>query len=72
MKEVADLIGQPTDTNAHVTGKAFIPFYYGSDSTEVEAHYKGMGRIVYSGGGLGGGPRVISVEYDPNESGYSR
>ena len=72
MKEVADLIGQPTDTNAHITGKAFIPFYFGSGSTEVEAFYKGMGRIVYSGGGLGGGPRVIEVEYDPTESGYRR
>src|ERR1035437_9149493 len=43
MKEVADLIGQPTDTNAHVTGTAFIPFYYGSDLTEAEAHSKGVG-----------------------------
>lgn len=72
MKEVADLIGQPTDTNAHITGKAFIPFYFGSGSTEVQAFYKGMGRVIYSGGGVGGGPRVISVEYDPSESGYSR
>ena len=72
MKEVQDLIGPPTDTNSHVTGKAFIPFYYGPDSAEVEAYYKGMGRIVYSAGGFSGGARVISVEYDPNETGYSR
>ncbi len=74
MKEVADLIGQPTDTDSHVTGKAFIPFYYGADRSEIEAHYKGMGRVVYAGssGYVGGSPRVIEVQYDPSESGYSR
>src|SRR5438874_12253227 len=31
MKQVMDLIGPPTDQGAYVTGKAFIPFYFGSD-----------------------------------------
>ena len=31
MKQVTDLIGSPTDQGAYVTGKAFIPFYFGGD-----------------------------------------
>ncbi|SMQ97805.1 hypothetical protein PD885_00537 [Xanthomonas fragariae] len=27
MKQVTDLIGQPTDQGSYVTGKAFIPFF---------------------------------------------
>jgi hypothetical protein len=41
MKQVTDLIGQPTDQGAYVTGKAWIPFYYGSDRYRHEAVYKG-------------------------------
>ena len=70
MKEVADLIGQPTDTNSHITGKAFIPFYFGEDRAQTVAYYKGLGRVIYSS--ANGSPRVSTVEYDPNETGYTR
>ncbi len=70
MKEVADLIGPPTDTNSHITGKAFIPFYFGGDRAQTVAYYKGLGRIIYSS--ANGSPRVSAVEYDPNETGYTR
>lgn len=70
MKEVADLIGQPNDTSSHVTGKAFIPFYFGADRAEVIAYYKGKGRVIYSA--ATGSPRVSVVEYDPTETGYTR
>src|SRR5687767_7965356 len=29
-KQVMDIVGQPTDQGAYVTGKAFIPFFFGS------------------------------------------
>lgn len=29
--EVRDLIGSPNDTSGHITGKQFIPFYFGAD-----------------------------------------
>lgn len=70
MKEVSDIIGQPTDTSSHITGKAFIPFYFGEDRAETVAYYKGLGRITYSS--ANGSPRVSAVEYDPSETGYSR
>lgn len=71
MKEVTDLLGQPTDTNSHITGKAFIPYYYGNDTAQTVAYYKGMGRVILSHGAWTG-LRVTAVEYDPSEPGYTR
>jgi hypothetical protein len=72
MKEVYDLIGQPTDTSAHITGKQFNPFYYGGDTHRVEAMYKGQGRIVFSrSSAFEGDMRVIEIIYNPDESGYN-
>lgn len=31
LKQVLDIVGQPTDQGAYVTGKAFIPSFFGSD-----------------------------------------
>jgi hypothetical protein len=73
MNEVRDLIGPPTDTHAMVTGKAFIPYYYGDDTARVVWLYKGVGRVVFSaGGGWGRNANVAAVEADPNETGYYR
>lgn len=73
MKEVTDLIGQPTDTKNYQTGKAFIPFYFGRDTARSEALYKGEGRITYTGAGVGGVAfKVYRIVYDPTESGYNK
>jgi hypothetical protein len=68
MTGVTQLAGPPTDTCSHITGKAFIPFYFGNDKYVTELHYRGQGRVILSGGM--GSPQVSAVEYDPNESGY--
>lgn len=72
MKESTDLAGQPTDQGAYVTGKAFIPFYFGGDRHRYEMTYKGQGRLIFAGGSLGdiGGGRLIWIIHNPNESGY--
>jgi hypothetical protein len=72
MKEVTDLIGQPTDQGAYVTGKAFIPFYFGGDRYRHELVYKGQGRLVFAGGSVGnlGAGRLIRIVHNANESGY--
>ena len=72
MKEVTDLIGQPTDQGAYVTGKAFIPFYFGSDRYRHELVYKGQGRLVFAGGSVGNPSvgRLIRIVHNANESGY--
>ncbi|MCR8958630.1 hypothetical protein M0765_013105 [Variovorax sp. S2] len=71
-RQVTDLAGQPTDQGAYVTGKAFIPFYFGSDRHRYEMTYKGQGRLVFAGGGMGdySGGNLIWIIHNPNESGY--
>jgi hypothetical protein len=70
---VHDTIGKPTDSRGYVTGKNWIPMYFGSDRYRFEDLYKGEGRIIYSGGaGMSSqGYTVLKIIYDPNESGYN-
>lgn len=70
-KQVTDLIGEPTDQGAYVTGKAFIPFYFGSDKTRWEMVYKGQGRLIFSNqSGFGTGYYLTWVIHNANEGGY--
>ena len=72
-KEVTDLIGPATDVSGHITGKAFIPFYFGSGTVEVDAHYRGEGILTYASGGVSSTvPRVIIIKVDRSEGGYVR
>jgi hypothetical protein len=71
-EEVVRLLGKPTDEHKYVTGKAFIPFYFGTEDLHMAWYYKGQGRIILTGGsafGYGAG-EVIRVEYDVTEDGY--
>jgi hypothetical protein len=70
--EVEDLIGKPTDQGAYVTGKAFIPFYYGSDRSRIELAYKGQGRLIFStnAGWSSDGGYLTGNIYTQNDSGY--
>ena len=53
LKQATDIVGQPTDQGAYITGKAFIPFYFGSDRHRYELVYKGRGRLIFAGGSFG-------------------
>jgi hypothetical protein len=46
--EVRSIMGEPSDQGAHITGKAFIPFYFGSDRYRYEVVYKGQGRLLFA------------------------
>ncbi|TPW17878.1 MAG: hypothetical protein FD130_488 [Halothiobacillaceae bacterium] len=72
MQEVYDLIGQPTATTSHQTGKAWIPFNFkGSDNVRTIALYKGQGRVVFSNeSNFSGGWRVMEVQLNAKESGF--
>ena len=72
LKQVTDLIGQPTDQGAYVTGKAWIPFYYGSDRYRHEMVYKGQGRLIFAGGSVGdySSGHLTSIIHNARESGY--
>lgn len=74
MQEVINILGAPSDQNSYATGKAWIPFYFGDDTRRTSYYYKGMGRVVFTGGNVfgGGGGNVLRVDYDPSESGVAR
>jgi len=71
MKQVTDLIGQPTDQGSYVTGKAWIPFYFGSDRYRHEMVYKGQGRLIFAGGSVGDytSGNLISIIHNAQEAG---
>jgi hypothetical protein len=72
-EEVQKIAGAPTTIRPYITGKAFIPWYFGPDRTRTAYYYKGQGRVVFSGdGGLGTNSTVLQVEYDPSDPGAPR
>ncbi len=72
MREATDLTGPPTDQGAYVTGKAWIPFYFGGDKHRYELTYKGQGRLVFAGGGMGdfNSGHLIWIIHSAAETGY--
>ncbi len=73
LQEVNSLIGYPTSTTSHLTGKTFIPFYYGGDSARRINLYKGKGKIIFTHtSGFSRTWRVKKVIIDPKETGYPR
>lgn len=64
--EVERILGATSNIRGYVTAKAWIPFYFGTDSHRYEAVYAGQGSVAYTGGGMGGGQGVLMmINYDP-------
>lgn len=64
--EVERILGATSNIRGYVTAKAFIPFYFGTDSHRYEAVYVGQGSVAYTGGSWGGGQGVLMmINYDP-------
>ncbi len=65
--EVERILGGTShDVRTMPTGKAFIPFYYGTDRYRYEVVYHGQGSVSYTGGSWGGGRGVLMmINYDP-------
>jgi hypothetical protein len=72
IRQVMDIVGPPTDQGAYITGKAFIPFYFGSDRNRFEMFYKGRGRLIFAGGSVGNpsGGNLIWIINSATEPGY--
>jgi hypothetical protein len=72
MKQVVDIAGAPTDQGAYMTGKAFIPFYFGGDRSRSEFIYKGEGRLIFAGGSIGDltGGNLVWIINSAAETGY--
>jgi hypothetical protein len=72
MRQVLDILGPPTDEGSYITGKAFIPFYYGSDRYRYEIVYKGQGRLIFAGGSINehSGAHLTWIINSAADSGY--
>jgi hypothetical protein len=72
LQEAEDLIGPPTSTTEHITGKAFIPFNFkGGDTYRIIYLYKGQGRVIFSSTSRYARTlRVHEVQENPDEGGY--
>jgi hypothetical protein len=71
--EVYAAIGKPTSEERYITGKQFIPFNFGGDKHRMTAHYKGIGTITFSSdGSFTSGMSVMSIDYDPAETGFAK
>jgi hypothetical protein len=69
-EQVRAIMGAPNNEKSYVTGKAFIPYYYGADAgTNTEWSYKGVGRVVFGVNKYTRNTRVIRIDYDPSETG---
>ena len=68
--EVISILGEPTSQENYQTGKAWIPYYYGSDTSRLDYKYKNVGLVVFGRNRYSGRTRVIRVDYDPNEDGF--
>jgi hypothetical protein len=65
--EVQKLLGQPSDRRDYITGKQFIPWYYGKDTGRSDWFYKGKGHITFVRNRYSGSLTVIEVFYDPSQ-----
>ena len=72
IRQAMDICGPPNDQGAYITGKAFIPFYFGSDRSRFELIYRGQGRLIFAGGSIGNytGGNLIWIINSASESGY--
>lgn len=69
-EQVRTIMGAPNGEKSYVTGKAFIPYYYGADAgTNTEWSYKGVGRVIFGVNRYTNNTRVIRIDYDPSETG---
>ena len=64
------ILGTPSDQGSYITGKAFIPFFFGSDRYRQELVYKGQGRLIFAGsGGFDMNSHLIWIIHSANETG---
>lgn len=64
--DVRKILGEPTDRRDYMTGKQFIPWYFGKDTSRSDWIYKGKGHVVFTRNQYSGALTVIEVLYDPS------
>ncbi|MHB8254585.1 MAG: hypothetical protein ACYDEV_13025 [Acidiferrobacter sp.] len=70
-QEVQSLIGPPTSENGHITGKQFIPFYYGGDTYRTDWYYRNEGELTFSQSHYGtSSETLIYIRVNPKATGF--
>jgi len=64
--EVRKIMGDPDNQSNYMTGKAWIPFYFGP-THQSDWIYYGQGRVVYARNRWNSSLQVIKTLYNPNE-----
>lgn len=64
--DVRKILGEPTRTRSYQTGKQYIPWYFGSDTSRTAYTYVGQGEVVFSNNRYSGGLSVVRVDYNPS------
>ena len=67
--QVIDILGEPTSQESYMTGKAWIPYYYGPDTSRLDYKYENVGIVVFGRNRYSGKTRVIRVDHDSDEDG---
>ena len=67
--QVKAAMGEPTSETTYMTGKAFIPWYFGP-THQTDWKYKGVGRVVFVNNRWSGAVQSVTrIDYDPGEDG---
>jgi len=70
---VEKLIGVPDDSQTHITGRSFQPFYFGGDTQRYQAFYMGEGQLTFSNSSMRAAPEtLIIISVDRKATGLSR
>lgn len=68
--EVVRIAGRPTSEFSHITGKSFIPYFYGSGGAEIKMAYSGLGRLILSKSArYSSNYHLIAIEHNAAEKG---
>jgi hypothetical protein len=67
--QVKEIMGEPTSETTYMTGKAWIPWYFGP-THQTDWKYKGVGRVVFVNNRWSNQLQSVTrVDYDPGEDG---
>ena len=67
-QQVRKAIGEPDDIRGYVTGKNWIPFYFGGDTYRMDWSYTGVGKVVFSNSNRWTrNVKVIELRHNPDE-----
>lgn len=65
--QVRKLLGEADNQSSYMTGKAWIPFYFGGDTHRTDWIYNGVGRVIFSRNRWSGSLTVVNLIHNTSE-----